>query len=771
MVIGLATVLVAVVCVAVILLRRGGGADRAAGISSAPADAPPAVFVGRQACAPCHARETELWIGSHHDLAMQEATAATVVGRFDNSTFNYHGVVSTFYKKDGRYFVRTDGPDGRLHEYPIAYTFGIDPLQQYLIAFPGGRYQALNICWDSRPKARGGQRWFHLYPGENVTHDDILHWSGPYQNWNHMCAECHSTNVRKNYRPAQDTFDTTWSEIDVSCEACHGPGSAHVAWAQAGHGPPDKGLVCELGDREPISWIVNPTTGIAAPDRPRRSHAEIESCARCHARRSVISEPYAYGRPLLDTHRLALLDPLLYEDDGQIKDEDYEYGSFLQSRMYASGVTCSDCHNPHSLKPATGNTACSRCHLPEKFDTPAHHFHRQGGEGSRCTACHMPTRNYMVVHARHDHGFRVPRPDLTVALGTPNACTPCHKDKPASWLAEAAKRWWGTKLSARPHYGTALHAGNRSLPGAAALLATVIDDPSQPGIVRATATELLGDLGGQPRGPIIERALGDPEPLVRDAAVKALRDIEAGTRVRLLGALLADPIRTVRIDAGRALATVPPSLVSPDRQEAATRALNEWREEQQVNGDRAEAHLTLGALHAERGEFADAEREYRTAMKLSSRFPPTYLNLADLYREQDRDPEGEEFLRQGLLVAPGDTRLLHAMGLLLVRRQRLPEALSYLEKAAASSPDIARYAYVYGVALHSVGRTDRAMTVLKLAHQRHPGDAEILVALATISRDDGRLDDAIEYAGRLAALLPEDQEARRLLDQLQGTRR
>jgi tetratricopeptide (TPR) repeat protein len=769
---------------AVVMRRRSGRADwptagtaPAAGAgptvvaTSAPAGAPVAAFVGRQACAPCHARETDLWIGSHHDLAMQEATAATVVGHFDNARFNYHGVVSTFYRKEGKYFVRTDGPDGKLHDYPIAYTFGVDPLQQYLIAFPGGRYQALNVCWDTRPKARGGQRWFHLYPDENVTHNDILHWTGPYQNWNHMCAECHSTNVRKNYFSGDDRFETSWSEIDVSCEACHGPGSAHVAWAKAGRGLPDKGLVFELGEGAPISWIVNPTTGIAAPDEPRRSRAEVETCARCHARRSVVSEPYAYGRPLLDTHRPALLDPLLYEDDGQIKDEVYEYGSFLQSRMYAAGVTCSDCHNPHSLKPARENIVCSRCHLPEKFDTPAHHFHKQGGKGSACTACHMPTRNYMVVHARHDHSFRVPRPDLTVSIGTPNACAPCHQGKPVKWLADAATKWWGTKLSARPRYGTALHAGNRGLPGAYALLAAVIDDSLQPGIVRATAAGLLGDLGGSRSTPMLEGALRDPDPLVRDAAVQSLRDIDAGARARLLAALLTDPVRTVRIDAGRGLATVPPSLLSPDRQEAAAQALREWRAEQMVNADRAEAHLTLGALHAERGEFADGEREYRTALRLSPRFPATYLNFADLYRQQDRDPEGEAILRQGLRMAPGDPRLLHVLGLLLVRRQRLPEALMSLEKAAVSTPDVARYAYVYGVALQSVGRIDRAMTVLRTALQRHPGNAEILVALATISRDAGRLDDAIEYAGRLVALLPDDQEARRLLEQLQAARR
>ena len=162
---------------------------------------PAAAFVGRAVCEKCHAEETRRWRGSHHDLAMQEASEQTVVGNFENASFTHFGVTSMFFRRDGKFFVRTDGPDGRLTEYPIAYTFGIFPLQQYLIAFPGGRYQALNVCWDTRPAKQGGQRWFHLYPKEEVAHGDPLHWTGPYQNWNFMCAECHSTNVTKGYHP------------------------------------------------------------------------------------------------------------------------------------------------------------------------------------------------------------------------------------------------------------------------------------------------------------------------------------------------------------------------------------------------------------------------------------------------------------------------------------------------------------------------------------------------------------------------------------------
>jgi hypothetical protein len=462
--------------------------------AAAQAEAPR--YVGREQCVPCHQREADLYAGSHHDLAMQPADATTVLGDFDNSTFTYAGSTSTFFKKDGAFYVRTDGPDGKLHEYRIAYTFGVKPLQQYLIAFADGRMQALSICWDTRPKEEGGQRWFHLYPDERITHEDILHWTGPYQNWNDMCAECHSTNVKKNYRADTDRFDTQWSEIDVSCEACHGPGSEHVAWAEtaAGKGKGAKGpgrpgatpAATSTGGngllvtfKEPAEWVLDQRTGIAVRSRPRRSHVEIETCARCHARRSVIGDDYVHGRPLLDTHRPALLAPPVFEVDGQIKEEVYEYQSFLQSRMYAAGVTCSDCHEPHRLTISADNAVCARCHLPARFDTRAHHFHAPGSAGAQCAACHMPARLYMVVDSRRDHSFRVPRPDLSLKLGTPNACSSCHADRPPEWAAAAAEKWWGSTRASQPHYGEAIHAARRNLPGAEQKLVAVIEDRLQ----------------------------------------------------------------------------------------------------------------------------------------------------------------------------------------------------------------------------------------------------------------------------------------------------
>ena len=358
-------------------------------------EAAEATYVGGEACAACHAREHELWIGSHHDLAMQLADEASVLGDFDDATFTYYGVQSTFFERDGVFSVRTDGPDGKLHDYEIAYTFGVYPLQQYLIGFPGGRYQPLGIAWDSRPAAAGGQRWFHLYPDVPIESGDELHWTASNQTWNFMCAACHSTNLQKNYDLETDSYNTTWSEINVSCEACHGPGSTHVEWA-AGGADLDNGLIVHLTPGG--EWSLEAATGTARLSSPRGSHAQIETCAPCHSRRSAVDERQTQGHLLLQNYRLALLTEGMYYADGQIEDEVYVYGSFLQGKMYHAGVTCSDCHDPHSLRTrAAGNALCTRCHLSTRFDTPTHHFHSEGSTGAACVSCHMPTRTNLCI--------------------------------------------------------------------------------------------------------------------------------------------------------------------------------------------------------------------------------------------------------------------------------------------------------------------------------------------------------------------------------------
>ncbi len=636
---------------------------------------PPLAYVGRQACLECHRGEYDSWVGSHHDLAMQVANHDTVLGDFHDEVFTHNGVTSTFAIRDAGFFVTTDGPDGSLQEYRVTHTFGVTPLQQYLVQFPGGRYQVLPLCWDTRPADEGGRRWFHIYPDEVIGHDDVLHWTGPNQNWNFMCAECHSTDLKRNYDLQSDSYNTSWAEIDVSCEACHGPGSRHIQRPGTG------GFPVRLRDDDGGGWVMDMTSGTAKRTVPRRSRAQVETCARCHSRRRQIDDNVVPGRPLLDTHVPSLLGERLYHADGQILDEVYVYGSFLQSRMYHEGVTCSDCHDPHSLKLlAPGNALCAKCHLPDRFDAPGHHHHRSGGPGASCVECHMPSRTYMVVDPRHDHSFRIPRPDLTVSIGTPNACNQCHRDRSAQWAADAVDGWYGTR---GPHWGEALHAGRSGLPGAVDDLAGLVQDREVPGIVRGSALRLLSAYAGPTALAAVEIALADPDPLVRASAVGALEFAGAQERLRLAVPALEDPVRAVRISAARVLA---PVTAAPSAEFVASEL---------TNAERPESHVNLGNFYGQQGRFEQAESSYRTALRLNPRHVPAYVNLADLYRVIGHDDQGEPLLRTALDIAPRSAPAHHALGLLLIRQGKKPQALDPLRRAAELAPDNARFVYVY----------------------------------------------------------------------------
>ena len=490
---------IATLAAALVVILMGIGFYLLKGIGSdwTAREAPVATFVGSETCAGCHQAEAQLWQGSHHQQAMDHATEKSVLGDFEDASFDNYGVHSRFFRNDGKFLVETDGPDGQLATFEVKYTFGVYPLQQYLIEFPDGRIQALSIGWDTRSKEQGGQRWFHLYPNEDIKHDDILHWTKLNQNWNFMCAECHSTGVQKNYDAANDRYHSTWAQINVGCETCHGQGSRHVAWVKSEqswwpfgkHEDKSKGLAVRFDERSDVAWRHDPKTG-----NPQRNFAppvlrkEVETCGLCHARRAEFSEEWVPGQWLSDTHVVSGLSHGLYFADGQMQDEVYNYGSFKQSKMFAAGVTCSDCHDPHSDKlRVSGDGVCLQCHLPDKYATTAHNHHAATTQPIACASCHMPTRTYMVVDRRHDHSLRIPRPDLSVKLGTPNACNDCHADKSAEWAASGVDTWFGPNREGFQNYAAAFHAAWTDQADAAKLLAAVAADSNAPAFVRASA--------------------------------------------------------------------------------------------------------------------------------------------------------------------------------------------------------------------------------------------------------------------------------------------
>ncbi len=707
-----------------------------------------AEYIGIDACVECHAEQVQLWRGSHHDLAMQHATDKTVLADFSNTQFNYAGITSTFYKKNNKFMARTDGPDGKLHDYEIKYVFGVTPLQQYLVELDNGRLQALTIAWDTRPKAEGGQRWFHLYPDGEITYKDELHWTRTNFNWNGMCAECHSTNLKKNYDSASDIFSTSWSEIDVSCEACHGPSSKHIGWAKKKPGwelfNNSKGLNVLFDERKGVHWKIDPETGNAQRSSERTTEKEIQVCALCHSRRSVIAIDYSPGKSFLDHYMPRLLDEGMYFADGQIQDEVYVYGSFLQSKMYHAGVTCSDCHEPHSLKlRQQGNSVCLQCHIAGKFNTEKHHFHKAGTEGAKCAECHMPPRNYMVVDPRHDHSFRIPRPDQSAKLGTPNACNQCHTDKNAAWADAQVKQWYSKSPIGYQQFADAIDAGRSGNSGAGQLLAKQINNVEAPDIARASAISSLSRYLDQETFNTIQKGLKDEDAMVRMASIGALEGLQPSMLVQSVFPLLNDPVRTVRIEAARVLAPVPVGQLQGEQLSIYNKAANEYIDSQQANAERPEAQLNLGNYYVARGDADKAEAAYQRAIKLEDVFMPAYINLADMYRLQGKEADAYKVLLNAKQAATGNADVHHALGLLLVRQKKIDEAVVELEAAARLAPENSRYIYVYAVALNSTGKTNKAIEQLQIAHERFPNNVDVLQGLISFNRDAGN-DFAVE---------------------------
>ena len=385
-----------------------------------------AQYVGSENCQECHTAEYDDWNGSHHDDAMMIADQNSVLAEF-NTTFTSQGVTSTFYTKEDGFYVNTEGPGGEYTDFKIIYTFGIEPLQQYIVAFPDGRYQCLRTAWDTEKEV-----WFDLYPDMKLVHDEWIHWTKGGLNWNIMCSDCHSTLVKKNYDPIKEKYNTEFSLINVSCEACHGPGKEHVEIVSSEEYKANPEGASEIG-----KLYMGKNT------LPKQM---VDDCARCHSLRTQYTEFYDHEGEFMDHYAADWLRDGMYFPDGQILGEVYVYGSFIQSKMYANNVKCNDCHNVHSLElKFEGNALCTQCHEPSDYDSKKHHFHQINTQASECITCHMPGRYYMGNDFRRDHSFRVPRPDLTVKFDVPNTCNEsgCHDDQSPEWAAKAVNTWYG----------------------------------------------------------------------------------------------------------------------------------------------------------------------------------------------------------------------------------------------------------------------------------------------------------------------------------------
>ncbi len=749
--------LLAVALVLLAVLSLGGCGDDAPQAMRAGARAS-MDFVSDTRCADCHAYEFERWTGSQHDLAMQIADPTTVLGDFDDAVFEHAGDTTRFYKDGERFLVHTAGPDGALTDYEVRYTFGVAPLQQYLIEFDGGKLQCLTIAWDTE-----NERWFTLYPDERIAAGDPLHWTGRYQRWNAMCAECHSTDLQKHYDLETDSYETDWKEIDVGCQACHGPGSAHVAWAEE-----------HAGD----SAYGNEWNGLGTRLARHAQKEQIDACAPCHSRRVALDSRPEIGAAFLDNYLPERLHAGYYFPDGQILDEVYVYGSFAQSKMYLRGVACTDCHDPHNLELlSSGNGLCTQCHSTQPpldrfpdlaakdYDTPAHHRHPEGSEGALCVNCHMPERTYMVVDPRRDHSFRIPRPDFTALLGTPNACNGCHTDQSAEWAADAIVEWFGEE---RPrHFAPIFAAAQAGHPDAVNALTAVSQSPDSTPIVRATALELLRPYGTSALQSVLA-GLDDDDGLVRAAAVGGLDRLTPQLRdqlvVPMLGPSLDDPVRAVRIEAARVFSQLPDSAVPEANRASLEAATAEFLAAQAAQADMPASHLNLGVFHVSRGDTRSAEAEYRTALRLDPSFLPARFNLANLLNGEGRNADAEEVLRGGLTAFPAEGELHFSLALLLAEMGRVEDAAAAMQQAARLLPGRPRVHYNLGLLLQQLGRIGEAESVLITAVSKDENDPDPVHALVLIYIEQGEWQRAVPFAEKLVELVPRDPNARQLLE-------
>lgn len=714
-------------------------------------------WVEPSTCASCHESQAFAHRQSHHGRAMELASESSVLGNFDDARLDD----GTRFLRDGkRFVVETAGADGNPQRFEVAFTFGVDPLQQYLVTAPGGRLSALGAAWDTL-----AGRWFALPSHDEARPGDAYHWTGAQFNANAMCVTCHTTAYTKGYDPDADTYASTWLEAGVGCQACHGPGAGHLDWVRAGAPATDVRA----------GFVLDP----AASD-------QAEQCARCHSRRRHVLPEEQVGGPLMDQYSPTLLEAGLYHADGQILDEVFVYGSFAQSAMHRAGVRCGDCHDPHGLGlRVPGNAVCTQCHNAERedprfptlplgdFDDRSHHGHEPGSPGGNCVDCHMPARTYMELDPRRDHRLAVPRPDLSARLGVPNACTGCHAERTPGWAVDSIRSWAADAgretAMGSAHFAEVISAA-RSGDASVDALAALSEDEEQAVIVRATALSLLAS--SAPRQPgsaeaerlfdVVRAAAASSDPMLRAAAAEALDTLPMDRAHDLGLRLLTDSVRAVRVEAARRLG---PQAAEPG-DAIAQGAWDELVAVERSLTDLPDGAFRMGLMAVRLGEVDAAESAWRRALQFDNRFLPARANLVQLMDAQGRPADAEALLREGLSLDPGEGELWYSLGLLLAQQERLAEAAPALQRATDLLPDRSRVAYNLGLALLRLDSKAQAELALLEAVARDPAAPEPRdVLLGMFLERDDRV-SALVHAQALLKLFPQDAQLTQLVTDL-----
>ncbi len=697
-------------------------------------------------CRSCHQSEWMGWRSSHHQKSMQIANENSVLGRFNNVINTINGEDSRFYKKGNEFWVNLEAGD-----YKIEYVFGFDPLQQYLIKMDDGKYQTLPLSWDSRDAARGGQRWFHIYGDDHIPKNDRLHWQQPLQNWNGMCADCHSTGLKRNFSPINNQFDTSWDTVNVSCASCHDGNNFKYSTGDDG-----------------LGWILEEGTNTASWNGPKRDRSEIEVCAACHSRRAPLTDGFKADDKFLDTFLPSSILAPEYFPDGQIHDEVYVWGSFMQSKMHANGVVCSDCHDPHSLQlKASGNDLCAQCHVPEYFNTAQHHKHQIGSTGAQCINCHMTSQTYMGVDDRRDHSFRIPRPVLSQQISSPDACTSCHTDQEVSWAIKHTNEWTENKPE-EIHYGEILNDVFLGTHGAEQKLKAMLKDDEIPEIIRGSGYSLLSNYPNESTAELIKIGTLSPEPLVRLGAVQGSTFIPLDIRFAILSPLLSDEYRAIRVETVRALSDLQLEAIDKSNQQQYLDAEKEFLIAQNQTTWRGEGNFNLGLFQSAKANAPLAEQHYLDAIRIDPYFPASYINLADVYRTQGKTQQNAEMIDRGLSVLPENADLNFSKALHLIRIKQQNEALEFLGNAVKFAQNNAYYSYVYAVALNDLGNTDKSLEVLLAAYKLAQNDGNLNMMLLNHYSNIENWDEALKYVERLSVLFPENEMINRALSDIKS---
>jgi len=690
-----------------------------------------AAYAGSQSCKGCHPAEYAKWRTSHHGLAERKPDAQLDRAAFQPAQTFLHGSQTTEARMNGDvYEVITLGFDNQRTAYPVARVIGHAPLRQFLVQGQNGRLHALEACFDP---LKGD--WFNVYGNEDRRPGEWGHWTGRGMVWNQMCATCHNTRVRKNYDAPTDTYRTTMAEPTVSCESCHGPMKTH-----------------SLNPAIKTLWT-------------RDQHTE--NCAGCHARRGEITGDFVPGDSFWDHYLLTITDGSdIYYADGQIRDENYEYASFLSSRMHHAGVRCMDCHDMHSMKPILpGNQLCVRCHTPGGYPNApvilpeAHSFHQAGSAGNECINCHMPQTTYMQRHPRHDHGFTIPDPLLTKQFGIPNACNKCHQDKDTAWSLAAAEKWWGDKMNRKTRTRATLIAKARKGDESAreGLIALLGSDETPHW--KASASLLLDRWADQP--PVTEALktqLKHEHPLVRQSAARSLEPVLQAPGIRnSLEKLLEDPARNVRITAAWALR---------ESLDLATPAGKDLEHMLNLNADQPSGQMQLGQYFYARRDLPQAVRHMETAIRWDPNSPPFHHDLAMLHNAAGDTPRTIQKLQDALKLAPNEAQYHYELGLAHSETGDMDKTIASLREAVRANPRFARAWYNLGLALNGQKQTAEALDALSKGETADPADPGIPYARATILAQLGRKQEALIATQKALQARPDHAEARQLMQML-----